>query len=167
MIKIHNGIATRDPIPDFLIGLDAESLADLSWVGPEAGVQDCAWLPEIDQSQPLGQYERYGAETLTVGDGVVIVTREVVPWSAEEIATYKKSLVPKQVFMRQARLALLASGLLDDVEAVISASGRAAQIEWDTASTVERNHPVVAIVQQQQSMTDEDIDALFIAAEKL
>lgn len=89
MIKVKNNIATREPIPDFLIGLAPESLADLSWVGTEAGVQDCKWLPEIDQSPPLGPYERYGAETLTVGNGVVIVTRAVVPWSAEEIAADK------------------------------------------------------------------------------
>ena len=36
--------------------------------------------------------------------------------------------VPQQVTMRQARLALLGAGLLDDVEAVITAAGREAQI---------------------------------------
>lgn len=85
MIKVENNIATREPIPDFLQGLSAESLKDLSWTDPSLGVQDCAWLPEVDQSPALERHQRYGEETLTVGDGVVIVTRTVVPWTQEEI----------------------------------------------------------------------------------
>lgn len=72
--------------------------------------------------------------------------------------------VPQQVSMRQARLALLDAGLLDDVEVIIAAAGRAAQIEWGYAATVDRSHPVIAIVQQQQRMTDSQIDALFTSA---
>lgn len=87
MIKVKNSIATREPIPDFLIGLNQESLADLSWTDPALGAQDCRWLPEIDQSPALGQYERYGTETLTAVDGVVIVTRAVVPWGEGEIVS--------------------------------------------------------------------------------
>ena len=75
--------------------------------------------------------------------------------------------VPQQVTMRQARLALLGAGLLDDVEAVITAAGREAQIQWEYASVVERSNPVIAIVQQQQGMTDAQIDDLFREAAKL
>ena len=75
--------------------------------------------------------------------------------------------VPLQVTMRQARLALLGAGLLDDVEAVITAAGREAQIQWEYASIVERSNPVIAIVLQQQGMTDAQIDGLFREAAKL
>ena len=75
--------------------------------------------------------------------------------------------VPQQVTMRQARLALLSAGLLDDVEVVITAVGREAQIQWEYASVVERSNPVIAIVQQQQGMTDAQIDDLFREAAKL
>ena len=75
--------------------------------------------------------------------------------------------VPQQVTMRQARLELLKRGLLDDVEAVITAAGREAQIQWEYASVVERSNPVIAIVQQQQGMTDAQIDDLFREAAKL
>ena len=75
--------------------------------------------------------------------------------------------VPQQVTMRQARLALLGAGLLDDVEAVITAAGREAQIQWEYASVVERSNPVIAIVQPQQGMTDAQIDDLFREAAKL
>lgn len=74
--------------------------------------------------------------------------------------------VPQQVTMRQARLELLARDLLDDVEAVIAAAGRAAQIEWEYASLVERSNPVIAVVQQQQGFTDAQIDDLFREAAK-
>lgn len=96
MIKIQNNTPTRAPIPDFLQGLAPESLADLSWTDPALGVQDCKWWPEVDQSPALNQFERYGDETLTLGDGVVIVTRAVVPWTAEEIAAESAEKV-KQV----------------------------------------------------------------------
>lgn len=75
--------------------------------------------------------------------------------------------VPQQVTMRQARLALLNAGLLDDVEAVIAAAGREAQLEWEYAAVVDRSSPVVATVQQQQALTDAQIDDLFREAAKL
>lgn len=75
--------------------------------------------------------------------------------------------VPHQVTMRQARLELLKRELLDDVELVISPAGREAQIQWEYASVVERNNPIIAIVQQQQGLTDAQIDDLFIEAAKL
>ena len=75
--------------------------------------------------------------------------------------------VPSQVTMRQARLELLKRGLLDDVEAVITAAGRAAQLEWEYAAVVERTNPAVAAVQQQQGLTDAQIDDLFREAAKL
>lgn len=91
MIKIQYDTATREPIPEFLRGLAPESLADLSWTDPALGVSDCAWWPEEDQSPALGEFERYGAEALTVDADrrVVVVVREVVPWSAEEIAEHE------------------------------------------------------------------------------
>lgn len=90
---------------------------------------------------------------------------------AEVEATYSPSppqpiRVPQQVTMRQARLELLSRGLLDDVEAMIAAAGREAQIEWEYASLVERGNLVIAGVQQQQGFTDAQIDDLFREAAK-
>lgn len=88
MIKIQNNIAIREPLPTFLQGLEYESLADLSWTDPALGVSDCAWFPETDTSVPLGKYEQYGEETLTIDadNKRVIVNRAVVPMTAEQIA---------------------------------------------------------------------------------
>ena len=75
--------------------------------------------------------------------------------------------VPQQVTIRQARLALLNAGLLDDVEVVIAAAGREAQLEWEYAAVVDRSNPAVAAVQQQEALTDAQIDDLFREAAKL
>lgn len=75
------------------------------------------------------------------------------------VAPYAEPIT--KVTMRQARLELLERGLLDDVGALILAAGRVAQIEWEYAATVERGHPVIAQMQQQQGMTDAQVDDLF------
>lgn len=88
MIKIQNGIATREPIPAFLIGLAPESLADLSWTDPQLGVQDCAWWPEDSADGELAAGMKWGTEILTpdLERQVVIVTHEQAPLSDEERA---------------------------------------------------------------------------------
>ena len=170
MIKIQNGIATREPIPAFLAGLAPDSLADLSWTDPALGVSGAAWWPEDDQSPALGEYERYGGETLTPDPErrVVGVVRAVVAWTADEIAAYRKSLVPEIVTMRQARLALLAAGLLDDVEAALSgmdgAQGQAAKIEWEYSQEVWRSKPFVQMLGAAIGLSELQIDDLFITA---
>ena len=100
-------------------------------------------------------------------DGVLGVYVQADWETMREDEMRARNPVPQQVTMRQARLALLSAGLLDDVEAVISAAGRAAQLEWEYAAVVERSNPAVAIVQQQKALTDAQIDDLFREAAKL
>lgn len=73
--------------------------------------------------------------------------------------------VPSEVTMRQARLALLAAGLLDDVEAAINAMSdpakAAARIEWDYSNTLRRDHPLVATLGVGLGLTTEQLDNLF------
>jgi hypothetical protein len=79
--------------------------------------------------------------------------------------------VPKQVTMRQAQLALLAAGLLDDVEAAIAAipgdAGRAAQITWTKSSAVQRDNALIGQLAGALGLTSAEVDALFIQAAKL
>lgn len=170
MIKIQSNTATREPIPNFLVGLAAESLADLSWTDPALGVQDAAWWPEEDQSPALGEFERYGDETLTVDAErhVVVVVREVVPWMAEEIEAHRKSLVPESVTMRQARIALSRAGLIPAVEQALATmegqAGEEARIEWDYSSQVFRHKPFVIGLGTSIGLTESQIDELFITA---
>jgi len=170
MIKVKNNTATREPIPHFLVGLAAASLADLSWTDPALGVSDCAWWPEDDHSPALGEFERYGNETLTPDPErrVVVVVREVVPWTAEEIEAHRKSMVPESVTMRQCRIALLDAGLLDAVQSSIATmpgtDGERARIDWEYAQEVRRDWPLIAYMAGDLGLTDEQVDGLFMAA---
>ena len=73
------------------------------------------------------------------------------------------------VTMRQARLALLRAGLLDNVDAAIAAipdetQRRAAQIEWEYASIVERNSALIQQLAPALGMTEAQMDELFATA---
>ena len=87
MIKVQNGVATREPIPDFLLGLAAADLADLSWTDPALGVSDLAWWPEESADKPLPTGKKYGDETLTPVKSrkVVKVSHAIIDMSADEI----------------------------------------------------------------------------------
>jgi hypothetical protein len=78
---------------------------------------------------------------------------------------------PNRVTMRQARLALLGAGLLDDVNASIaslpSPQKEAAQIEWEYSQEVHRDRPFVALLTAAMGLTEQQVDDLFIAAAAL
>lgn len=88
MVKVENGIATREPIPDFLNGLLPESLADLSWTDPALGVQGAAWWPEENTEGPLSTNKKWGTEVFTLDTErkVVKVARKQVAMTAAEKA---------------------------------------------------------------------------------
>lgn len=76
--------------------------------------------------------------------------------------------VPKEVTMRQARLALRAAGKLAAVAAAIDAmpspTKEDAQIEWEYSNTLRRDHPLVAALGPALNLTGEQLDGLFITA---
>ena len=134
---------------------------------PVAGLE-FAWARE--SRYPTDVPEFFGTcpdDADTQIDGVLGVYVQADWETMREDEMRARNPVPQQVSMRQARLALLGAGLLDDVEAVISAAGRAAQLEWEYAAVVDRSNTAVAIVQQQQGMADAQIDDLFREAVKL
>ena len=69
-----------------------------------------------------------------------------------------------QVSMRQARLALLAADLLDDVEAMIVQADRAVQIEWEYATVVDRSSALVQAIGAALGLSEQHIDELFVDA---
>ena len=77
-------------------------------------------------------------------------------------------VAPASVTMRQARLALLGAGLLDDVEAAIAAlpspQKEAARIEWEYSQDVQRHNGFVSVLAPALGMTEAQTDALLIAA---
>ena len=128
-------------------------------------------IPDGADLTGIGYQRIYPAQTIpTPADGEIVVSKppEKVDGVWREVFALEPApvFVPQQVTMRQARLELLSRDFLDGVDAVIAVAGRVAQIEWEYASTVDRDNPVIAAVQQQQGMTDEQIDDLFREAAK-
>ena len=72
------------------------------------------------------------------------------------------------VTMRQARIALHRAGLIGQINDVIAAldepARSVAQIEWEFAATVARNHPLIAVIAGAAEFSAEDIDDLFLVA---
>lgn len=76
--------------------------------------------------------------------------------------------VPAAVSKAQAQMALLNAGLLDQLEAAIAAHPyRPVRIWYEGANVWERAHPYVSTLAPELGLTEEQIDALFIAAAKL
>lgn len=71
--------------------------------------------------------------------------------------------VPSVISMAQAQLALYAAGHLDRIEAEIGKLPREAQILWKKANTVVRGDALVTQLAAFLNLTNEDVDALFIA----
>lgn len=80
------------------------------------------------------------------------------------------AVVPKEVSMAQARIALSRAGISENaVDATINGMppGQAkteAKIWWNYSSTVRRTHPSVVALAPALGLTDSDLDALFTAA---
>lgn len=100
---------------------------------------------------------------------------ELLPMTPEQVEAHLNPptvSVITSVTMRQARLALLGAGLLDDVDAAIAAipdpvQRKAAEIEWEYAQTVDRDSPFTRQLAQGLGLTDEQKDALFTQAATL
>ena len=136
---------------------------------------------ELDGNKLAGRYA-----FLSIDEGIVGEDRTASLLLALDPHTYKgpplrvllggsnfsHDGVPFSVTMRQARLALLAAGLLDDVEAAIAAipdpvQRKAAQITWEFSGEVQRKNGLVSQLAPSLGMTEAQIDALFIAARAL
>lgn len=76
-------------------------------------------------------------------------------------------VIPSTVTMRQARLALLQSGLLSQVNSAVAAADEATKITWDYSSEVHRNHPFVAALAAALNLTEAQLDGLFTLAASL
>ena len=75
---------------------------------------------------------------------------------------------PKVVTMRQARLALLQSGLLQTVtDAIANSTDEAMKIEWEYATEVKRDWGSLVALTTALGMTSQELDNLFQLASTL
>lgn len=75
--------------------------------------------------------------------------------------------IPQSVTPRQARLALLGAGLLDQVTTSVNSAGGATLITWEYASVFLRTDPLITQIGASLNLTDAQIDALFVQAATL
>jgi len=90
------------------------------------------------------------------------------PTKPEEVWVYTQAElpVPQEITMRQARLELLNVGKLSDVDTALAAipdeqQRQAAQIEWEYATVIERNAPLVQSLTPALGFTESEMDDLF------
>lgn len=72
-----------------------------------------------------------------------------------------------RVTTNQARLALLAAGKLDQVDAYVATMGAAANTRWHYAAYIYRDSPLIAQAVADNIFTQAEIDELFEAAARI
>jgi len=172
MIKVNltTLATTREALPKALVGLKQESLNDLSWTDEALGFRGFGYWAESDETPPLADTHKYdGGETFRVDEvsKIVYVTRTSIAKTQAELDAEFKATVPPTITRVQAMKAMKAtvSGtgtLWDDFNAVL-ASNVDAKDEWDLATELTRGHLFVAQLAPALSLTELQIDELFIA----
>ena len=105
-------------------------------------------------------------EMPTLINGIYVLEYSIVEKTEEEKIAYAKSLVPQSITPLQAKLQLLNMGLLDEVEAMVSADRRIA-LYWEYALDIQRSHTTLSQMAEALGLTDAQLDEMFIEASKL
>lgn len=109
-------------------------------------------------------------------EGSYLVSRELIdrdlrPAWKNTFAPIPEQSSPQEVTMRQAKIALSRAARLTQANAAIEAmsgqQGEEARIEWQYATVLRRDHPLVLGIGQALGMDDATIDTLFKEAAKV
>ena len=134
---------------------------------------ESAVMPEYKEFLRGQIFVNFNVETEITEDGTKYVYEQLrfnPPMSDEaldkEVAKHKEAIKPKVIAMRQARLQLLAAGLLDDVDNMLAAD-RAMSIWWEYSTELDMYHNMTKAMTDQLGMTQEQVDVMFKEASKL
>lgn len=112
-----------------------------------------------------------GAELVPIGDAAVTIG---AAWDGQTFTqpAAPGDPVPMSVTMRQARIALLSLGMLDQVEAALAAipdemQRRVALQTWEYSAAVERFNPLIVMLAPALGLTEAQVDDLFRLAATL
>jgi hypothetical protein len=90
------------------------------------------------------------------------------PLTANEISSRNKAMVPRSVSAYQAKVALLDAGLYDAINTYMTTTATIRdQLAWAQSATFERDAQTIANLKSALNLTDDKLDALFIAASKI
>lgn len=87
-------------------------------------------------------------------------------WDGEKWSAVPK-YVPQVVSRFQARAALLQAGILELAETYISNATPLEKLAWNDAQEFRRTSPTVKAIAVSLGLSDDDLDNLFIEAEKI
>lgn len=73
-------------------------------------------------------------------------------------------VIPQSVTPLQARRALLVANLLTQVTTAVAAGSQETQLAWEFANSVDRNSEFTKTLAAALSLTDAQVDALFVSA---
>ena len=130
------------------------------------------YLVNGNMSVPMAEGNRDYREVLEAIDGgtenyptAIVVEPE---FTDAELLQQIEDAKPKVVTMRQARLALLQSGLLQTVQdAITTGTDEAMKIEWEYATEVRRDWASLVTLTESLGMTSTELDSLFTIASTL
>ncbi len=93
------------------------------------------------------------------------ITFSIKPKTEAELIAIAEALSPKVVTMRQARLALLESGMLSAIDnAITVGTDEALKIEWEYATEVRRDWKSLMELALAMGITTINLDNLFVLA---
>jgi len=167
-------IATRESPPMALIGLSAETLRNLQTeLNPvPTEFKDIEFWDEVDTTPTYNSdtHTYDGTEVLTADatTKTVNVVRGVRLKTDAELLVQFKATVPVSISMRQARQALLASGLLATIDAAIaSGPDESLKIDWEYAVECRRDWTSLIAMASSLNLSEVQLDNLFIEGSKI
>jgi hypothetical protein len=158
MIQIRNGLRFNIYAGAVIDGVRYPNFTDRS-LWPAVGIT------EVPEPQPPEDYTPEGWVREERDEAPYVIWR---PFTEDEI----RARIPRRVTMRQARLALLGAGLLEQIDTAINAiedatQKAAAKIEWEYAQEVDRDHQWVQGLSVALELSEAQLDALFTQAAAL
>jgi len=124
--------------------------------------------PALDLSDLARRASAAGGELVT--DGMVAVLFRIEPEAAAAMVARVAAgepepvAVPQAVTPLQARKALLAAGMLAQVEAAVAVGPPEARLAWEYGLEVRRDSPLIAAMAAALGLDGTAVDQLFVAA---
>jgi hypothetical protein len=98
-------------------------------------------------------------------NGVWTQNWAVTDLAGDELASAQQALVPNSVTRHQAMVLLHRLGLRENIKSFLNSPGNEeAKIAWEEASEFRRDSDFIALVAEELSLTDEQVDNMFLQA---